>query len=267
MQTSPFPPQTETPDETFLRLALQAHAPKAIDVESAWSRVAEQITSTGQISKRPKSRWLRFLGASGRQHAERWRRAWITAAVVALSLLFIGAGFAGGRLYFWGGPFGDPGIQLIGDEHLYQDIEQQQQVHQVTITVTKAYADTGRTLIAYDLQVPASIAQRYNSVFVASYSLTDQEGEEPAGGNTECTAFPHDGSPMHCLIMAPAFHPAAGVSQLTITLDIIEVYLIRADSTGTTDTLSGPWRFQFTLPMHQQNLGTGGPYAQPTQKP
>jgi hypothetical protein len=58
----------------------------------------------------------------------------------------------------------------------------------------------------------------------------------------------------------------AGVTQLSLTLDVSRVYALNAaNSKGVT--LAGPWHFTFTLPWHTQSLGAGGPYAQPTTPP
>ena len=48
----------------------------------------------------------------------------------------------------------------------------------------------------------------------------------------------------------------------TLNVEIGEVWLFRATD-GQRDILTGPWSFSFSLPFHQQNLGPGGPYAQP----
>jgi hypothetical protein len=50
------------------------------------------------------------------------------------------------------------------------------------------------------------------------------------------------------------FHPTAGASRVTLTLDITKIYLNRA--AGGYDELTGHWRFQFALPFHETNVGS-----------
>ncbi len=256
---------TETPQEVMLRATLHDHAPKSVDTDNGWKAVAEHLFSLNHHTRNLKKSGFQLFQANGQHHSRRWRKITLMAAIALLSMLLMGAGVAA-SYYFWGGSYGDPGIKQIGDQHLYQDIEQQQRLNQITITITKAYADAGRTLIAYDLQVPASTAKSYNNIVLASFSVLNQQGEELAAANVECTEFPHDGSPMHCLITLSPFHPGVNTNKLTVTFDIAKVYLIRSD-TGNPEILTGPWHFQFVLPFHRDNLGPGGPYAQPTHIP
>ena len=76
----------------------------------------------------------------------------------------------------------------------------------------------------------------------------------------------HDGSPMHCLMTLLPLHLKPGITKVTITLDILNVYLIRPNNAGT-EIRTGTWHFRFVLVFHQHNLGTSGPNAQPTHIP
>lgn len=257
MKKALFPESVETAQETALRATLQEHAPDAIELERAWTAVRGRLPVGEQAST--KNNGLRLFPTA---EARRWWRK--TPVLVALAVFaFVLMGAASG-IYFWGGPFGDPGIQLIGDQHLYSDIGQKLQIEQVTITVTKAYADIGRTLIAYDAQIPASLASKYGNVVILSFSVKDQSGEEVGGTYTECTAMPRDGSPMHCLMTLTAFHPGPSVSQLVITWEIDKIALMPPAS-AKSEIYTGNWRFQFTLPFHFVNHGSSGPGAQPTR--
>jgi hypothetical protein len=240
----------ESPDsreEQLLRTTLHAHTPQDIDVDHARALMQRRLFGDSAL-------------ATGRT----WRRGYVIPAFVALALLLMGSGFAGGY-YFWGGPFGDPGLQLIGDQHLYQDINQSQPVGPVTITVTKAYADSGRTLIAYDIQVPAAVAAQNIDIEVGSLSVTEAiTGELQGGALIECTTFPRHGGVKHCLLTMPPLHPAAQASHVQLTFAILRLYLFPTDQKGDV-IINGTWAYTFPLVFHIQNQGTGGPFPQPAQ--
>lgn len=257
MKKTLFPESAETAQETALRAILQEHAPDSIELERAWTAVRGRLPVAGQVAA--KTSGLRLFSAGDARR--RWRKTPVLVALAVFAFVLMGA--ASG-IYFWGGPFGDPGIQLIGDQHLYSDIGQKLQIEQVTITVTKAYADMGRTLIAYDVQIPANLSNKYGNVVILSYSVKDQSGEEPDGTYTECTAMPKDGSPMHCLMTLTAFHPGPSISQLVITWEIDKIALMPPTS-ASAEIHTGDWRFQFSLPFHRVNHGSSGPDAQPTR--
>ena len=265
MQQIPSSEPTRMSREQALRTTLQEHAPIMSDSEPDWLMLKAQLPSLTSETPGLRERshqlpeWFKQPSTRG------WKSMPVVAAIAVLSFLLLGAGVAGG-LYFWGGAFGDQGLRVIGDQHLYTDIGQKQVADQVTVTVTKAYADTGRTLVAYDLQIPLSLAQHTRTLLVGSYSLVDSNGEEPQGGDIQCTAFQQNGSPVHCLITLGAFHPATGVSHITIIWNITAIYIWSSQGTHH-DVLAGPWHFQFTLPFTQANHGSGGPYAQPTSHP
>ncbi len=263
MQKTPFlPAPTETAEEGLLRATLREHAPTNVDVDRGWAEVAERLSALKQSTQSLKGSNILYWRANIQHRTGRSKKMLIIAAVALLSIVLMGAGVAA---YVWSGFSTDQGLQQIKDQHLYQDIRQQQTVGQITIAVNWVYVDSSRTYLAYDVQVPASIAKHYNSVVVGSYSLTDQNGEEPTGAYIECEGFPQDGSPMHCFITSSSFNPRYAARQITITWDVLQLYLIQP--TGETGKLAGPWHFQFTVPFHQQNLGPVGPFTQPTHMP
>ena len=263
MRKTPFlSAPTETPEEALLRATLQEHAAIRVDVDRRWAEVAESLSALKQSTRSSKGSNILYWRANIQHRAGRSKKMLIIAAVALLSILLMGAGVAA---YVWSGFSTDQGLQQIKDQHLYQDIGQKQTVGQIMIAVNWVYVDSSRTYLAYDVQVPASIAKHYNSVVVGSYSLTDQNGEEPTGAHIECEGFPQDGSPMHCFITSSSFNPRYTAKQITITLDVLQLYLIQP--TGETGKLAGTWHFQFTVPFHQQDLGPVGPFAQPTHMP
>jgi hypothetical protein len=247
-------PHAENPDqadEVLLRTALVEHAPQEVDLAGGWAAVSARITLSAARSTAPVVGRGRF-----------WRRPVpLAAAALVVAVLLMGAGYVGGR-YLWAGPFSGSELDLIGDKHLYTAINQSATAGGVTITVIYAYADEGRTLIAYTLKPSGALRQRYMQIVVASYDLTDQFGEEPAGGNTQCTPLPSDGGPMQCLMDMPAFTPPTAASDLVVTWKISTLYLLTRS--GGTDTSTTGWTLSFTLPFHHTNNGPGGPFAQPT---
>ncbi|WIG60705.1 MAG: hypothetical protein OJF49_003453 [Ktedonobacterales bacterium] len=255
----------ETPDEALLRQTFSEHAPVTVDTEKGWNAIAPQvaaIASEGSMhTRRGILPWRRTHGAET-AHAPRSRKRaiapWAAVGLVA-ALLLTGAGFAG---IFTGFPFNTPKLRIIGDEHLYTDVNQTQQADGVTIKVYKAYADPGNTYIAYSIQMSPELAKLYTYTTIGSWSITGQDGEATLRGNIVCSAA-KPGDEQFCVMDEGPYHPAPGTSQLTITWDITAVYLNNT-SPGYT-TLSGPWHFQFTIPFHAKNLGAGGPYAQPTR--
>lgn len=125
----------------------------------------------------------------------------VFAAIAFLAIVILtGTIFASG-VFFWDHYTQGSILQKIHDQKRYEGIGQSQQVGQITITVNWAYADLSNTLIAYDIQMPVSMARQYNNIALGPFSLTDQYGYEPGGANVECEGLPHDGSPMHCILI------------------------------------------------------------------
>ena len=265
MQQKPSSTNPETQQEALLRATLQEHAPEVVNVEQGWALVVNRLAPLKEQTLQDRRSDFGSLNSGDQPGSRWWRKMPVLVAAILVAILLMGAGIAGG-LYFWGGPFGDTGIKQIGDQHLYADIGQAQLVGAVTITVTKGYADKGRTLIAYDVQLPAGMTKDYTGFSVLSFSVTNQNGEEVKGINIECTALPKDGSEMHCLMTLSPFHPTAGTSRFMIAWDITQIVLIPANS-PKSEVQTGHWHFQFTLPFYWNNRGSGGQDAQPTRKP
>ena len=191
-------------------------------------------------------------------------RGLLVAASLAIVVALAGAGVGAA---YWGGIFGGPKAQLIGDERLYTTIGQSQTHGGVTVTVDKAYADPGNTYIAVTFTMPDSQASRYSNVIANSVGITDTDGNEAHGLNYVCEPLWHDAlfhrdGVQHCLMDLSAFQPPAGATSLNLNVEIGELWLFRTTD-GQRDILTGPWSFNFSLPFYQQNLGPGGPYAQP----
>ncbi len=247
----------ETPQERLVRATLREHAPTNVDVERGWATVAARLdmnvaagtTATASATWRAR-----------RGKPMRWQRVTlVAAAAMAIALILAGAGVGAA---YWGGLFGSDKGKLIGDERLYTTINQSQTVGDVTVTIDKVYADPGDTYIGLTIRLPQSSARQYSNAILNHFDVTDASGQEPSGATESCEQLPHDGSGEHCLIDIGPFQPGPGVTQLTLTVEIGEVWLLRP-SVHDPDVRTGPWHFTFTLPFHQQNLGPGGPYLQP----
>jgi hypothetical protein len=246
----------ESRDEMALRATLYAHASEMVDADTAWEAVAPRLAASGAVvSQRRKAG--PFAGVSP---------GLLVAASLAIVVALAGAGAGVGAAY-WGGLFGGPKAQLIGDERLYTTIGQSQSHASLTVTIDQAYADPGNTYIAVTFTMPDSQASRYSNVIANSVTITDGAGNEAHGLNYICEplwheALFHRAGVQHCLMDLSAFQPPAGATSLSLHVEIGELWLFRTMD-GQRDILTGPWSFTFSLPFHQQNLGPGGPYAQP----
>ena len=247
--------RAESLEELALRTTLHARASEMVDTDGAWEGVAPRLVMGDVIVDR-RRRGGPFAGVS--------RTVLVAAALLAIVVALAGAG-AGAA--YWGGLFGGPKAQLIGDEQLYKTIGQSQTHGGVTVSIDKAYADPGNTYIAVTFTMPDSQASRYSNVFANSVTITDGAGSEARGLNYVCEPLWHDqifhhDAIQHCLMDLTAFQPPAGASSLSLNVEIGELWLVRT-ADHERDILSGSWSFTFSLPVHQRNLGPGGPYAQP----
>ncbi len=256
--------RVETKQEALLRATLSEYAPANVNLEKGRAAVAERLASMCQQTQPSKRSGLRLLPRSIAYGSPWWRSFYGLVAIAIFTFLLLGAGVG---TYFWGGPFGDTGMQRIGDQHLYSDIGLRQQVGPVAITVTKAYADKSRTLIAYDMQLPASMAGRYSSIIVIAHLLTDHAGEEAVEGRRECTMLVQDGGPIHCVMTLASFHPATKVSQLALSWTIMQISLVSLSQPTKAEIMTGHWNFQFTIPFYADNRGPGGATPLPTPLP
>ena len=194
-----------------------------------------------------------------------WRRMALTGLVAVLVVAaLVGAGYGAAVYFGLSAPFTTHELQLIGDAHLYSTIDQAQTQQGVSVTIDKAYADQGATYIEYHSNGVTSATRDANDFIWASFDVADQLGEEPTGGTTTCLEGPGNGGAQQCLLNMGPFHPATGVSTLAITITIHTMFVQKAGSAHML-TLYGDWRFLFTLPFHHKNLGSGGPYANPTK--
>lgn len=257
--TSELIEPNQTHQEWQLRATLRAHAPAEVDAEHVWAAIAPRLTISRDIPDAPasRSRWPR---ARLTMLLRAPRAAVIAAALIASVLVFAGAGFGAA---YWGGLFGGEKAGLIGNEKLYTTINQSQTIGEVTVTADKVYADPGNTYIAVLIRMPQSVARQYNQAILNRFDVTNASGQDAMGANVMCDPLPHDGSAEHCLIDYGHFQPNADGTHVTLRVDIGEVWLLRS-GVHDPDVRTGPWHFTFTLPFHQQSLGPGGPYAQPT---
>jgi hypothetical protein len=243
----------ESRAELALRATLHAHAAEMLDTDAAWEAVAPRLATSGALVSQ-RRRAGPFAGVS---------RGLLVAASLAIVVALAGAGVGAA---YWGGLFGGPKAQLVGDERLYTTIGQSQTQGGLTVTIDQAYADPGNTYIAYTYTLPDAMAQKYLHVLPNHINITDAAGNEPGGMGITCEQlwrdplFHRDGVE-HCLIDHAAFLPAMGATQLTLHVAFGDVLLHRGGD--QYETLAGPWSFTFSLPFHQQNLGPGGPYAEP----
>jgi hypothetical protein len=259
MHTQPTTPTPEVADEALLRATLAECAPATVDAEAAWVAVSSRITATAQNESSAKRRGFRLLRTGAAPRADSRRPFPKVAAVLAVAVLLMGAGFAGAHFFQWSGK-----AQTVDREHLFTVVNQRQSEQGVTIMVNRAYADPGNTYLDYTIQLSSDLVGRYDHTVVASYDLTDgsADGSEAGAGNTQCGTISDSGQ-IDCLLDASPFHEGASVTQITITYTITRLYLQHSGNSDTTE-LSGHWSFQFTIPFHQPSLGPGGPYAQPS---
>jgi len=188
--------------------------------------------------------------------------AGLAAVLVAAAL--VGAGYGAATYFGAPAPFANHELQLIGDAHLYTTINQTRTAQGVSVTIDKVYADEGATYIAYHASGVTSATRDANYFVWASFDVADQTSEQPVGAGTACQEGPGNGGAQYCLLDMGPFHPAAGATMLTITIDIHTMFVQKAGSAQFI-TLHGDWSFQFTLPFHHKNLGSGGPYGGPTK--
>jgi len=290
--------------EARLRLTFAERAPTTIETAHAWDTLAPRLATLGMpsaptvapaaittISRQPTERQeIPMIEARDEasyvadvadttpvpasvtppaRRATRRRLSWRAMALTGLAAVLVvaalvGAGYGAAVYFGLPAPFTTHELQLIGDAHLYSAINQTQTQQGASVTIDKAYADQGATYIEYHSNGVTSATRDANDFIWASFDVTDQFGEEPTGGTTECLEGPGNGGAQRCLLSMGPFHPATGVSTLTLTITIHSMFVQKAGSAHML-TLHGDWRFHFTLPFHHKNLGSGGPDANPTK--
>jgi hypothetical protein len=243
----------ESREELALRTTLLAHADGMVDTDAAWEAVAPRLAATAAVvSQRRKVG--PFAAVS---------RGLLVAASLAIVVALAGAGVGAA---YWGGIFGGPKAQLIGDKQLYTEIGQRQTIGGVAVSIDQAYADPGNIYLAVSFVMPHDLGSHYTQVIVNRVTIADA-GNETQGLIMTCEPFWHDAvfhrdSVQHCMMNAGPLEPAAGATTLNLHVEIGEVWLFHT-ADHQRDILTGPWSFNFSLPFHQRNLGPGGPYAQP----
>jgi hypothetical protein len=237
--------QTFLPEtEALLRQTLAEHAPDTVDSTSSWEEVASQLALAGRSS---------HVGRAPQWRS--WRRKpllWVAAVAAAVALM--GATFTGGYYIFGWGLLRTPEVQLIGNEHLYADVNRSQSANGITITVSKVYADEGSTLIAYTIRLAPQLSGSHPGPVIASYDLLDQYGEDAGGGGIICSPVSRDGRFVECLLDTTAYHPPASTSRLDLTWKITKIYVF---SNGSPDESDGDWTISFSVPFHHTSNGPG----------
>ncbi len=243
-------------DEALVRATLAERAGFDVESERDWRRVApylrfESTPTRATSSQAGKTPAARMRGALHRARP----RSWLGAAMIAATCVaLMGIGFA---TFEWAGPFVGHKLGLIGEQHLYTTVNQARDDAGVTISVDKAYADAGNVYIAFRIQPDQAIAGSFS---LATFSLTDQFGEEPGGGNIQCAARTDATAPQVCVLDSPPFHPPSGATSLTLTLDIQALYRVHRMVTRSELEGSGA---SVHRSVPRKNLGPGGPYVQP----
>jgi hypothetical protein len=250
--------------ERALRAALAAHAPAVMDTHTAWLAVRARLPLDAAPARamedaaRPTMR--------SRTRPALVRRALLTAGIAAVLLALVGAGVGAA---YWGGLFGGPKAQLIGDAGLYTAVGQSQTIDGVSLSVDQAYADPGNTFIAVTFRMPETQAERYGSLILNRISIRDGAGHETYGLNMTCEPLARadllqGGGIEHCMLDAGPLPAPLGAESVPVTVEVGEVWLL-ARGSGQRTVLHGPWTYQFALPWHAKSLGSGGPYAQPSR--
>jgi hypothetical protein len=244
----------DTAEERQLRALYLARAPEQIETDQAWAAVAPRLALQSTSARQRRGLGLWPTSASGRRFD--WRtRLGIAAALVALPVMLMGVGLVKENLM----PI-DPGMQRIADEGLYQYVNQSQTVDGVTITVTAAYADEGRTVFYYHVRLSPQLARYNQSAAIGAWNLTAEQAATQAnaptgdGGLGVCAPWDNATRSASCYMVQGPFTSGATATHITLTLDISRVYLMPTGA-GSTE-INGQWRYQFTIPFHHMNVGS-----------
>lgn len=175
----------------------------------------------------------------------RWNLRYMLVAAALLALVIT---VTAATLSWW-----DP---FYGKPDLYQAVGQSQTQHGAKITVTRAYADLGRTIVAYDI----SYTDHARELFVGTSNLFSQYAQVPGAlSGTPCSAPDSDGV-THCYFTTQAFQVPANVNTLTLTWDVTRLLVVESGvKTQSNATIDGQWHFVFTVPFHHTSDALPGP--------
>jgi hypothetical protein len=244
----------ESRDELAVRATLHAHANEMVDTDAAWEAVAPRLAASGTVVNR------QWRGGASVILTRRPRRA-LVAAITAFALLAsLGAvaGFAYSQGCFWGGsPFVCSNLLQPSGTNYFDKVDQTQELHGVTVTITSAYADRGATLIGYRATMTPELAAQWAGAYPAVMIVRSDSGERVgAAGDKTSSAAPgglcddparNQGATV-CYFHFRPLHPGDTASSISLSVEISQIDL----HNGPIDTLlAGSWRFHFTLPFHQ----------------
>jgi hypothetical protein len=245
----------ESRDELALRVTLQARASETIDTDTAWDMVAPRLATSDVVVDRQQ----RIGAPTG--WAGRSRRALVAAVMAAVLLASLGAvaGFAYSRGCFFGGsPFICSNLLQPEGTDYFDKVDQLQEQHGVTVTITSAYADRGATLIGYRATMTPELAAQWAEAYPAAMTVTSDAGEvvgvtgekssvTPLRGGLCDDSMRNQGATVCYFHFGPA-HPGDTANSVSLNVEITQMNL----HNGPSDTwLAGSWRFHFTLTFHQ----------------
>jgi hypothetical protein len=180
-------------------------------------------------------------------------------AAVLLASLGAVAGFAYSHGCFFGGsPFICSNLLQPEGAGYFDKVNQSQEQHGVTVTITSAYADRGATLIGYRATMTPELAAQWTEAYPAVMTVTSAAGEVIGVMGDKSSAAPLQGGLCDdsmrnqgatvCYFHFAPLHPGDAASSASLNLEITQMNL----HNGPSDTwLAGSWRFHFTLPFHQ----------------
>ncbi len=188
-------------------------------------------------SKKDETLSIEPLG-SARKKRLSWRYLVAASAVAVILIASLTAATLG--FGWWNMVFGNP--------DLYATVNQQQTFNGVTIRITRAYADEGRTVIAYDISANDHSKQYYPN----NYDLTGSfpQKESPLSGTEGDPG--HDHVVHYYMVVAPFLVPA-GTNTLTLDWTIPELLVVQPGVGKQPGPLAGQWHFSFTIPFHHEN--------------
>lgn len=262
-------PVKETAQERLLRDTLHERVDLSIEIDSAWMQVAQRLPELHQQAK-PASRFRFPFWLPGKQLCKvRPGGLPMVATLALIAILLMGAGIATGII--------SPTWRTIVQEFLsstsqhvpasqFQEVKQTRISNGVAITVETAYADTGRTIIGYEIQLsPELISQGFSQSLLIDFNFVvngQKESLMSNGGVHQGMCDGSDGKDHRALclwLLAPVQVPD-NTKELDITWNLTSITLLHLRPGAVrSQTLSGNWNFHFTLLFHHQNHDPGTP--------